>query len=67
MVSVCVALGSEHSRLTPCVCVEGEEDGEVEEIHVTMEKLSETERKPRAFIHWVAHPLHCSVRLYQNL
>jgi glutaminyl-tRNA synthetase len=43
------------------------ESGEVEEIHVVMEKLSETGRKPRAFIHWLSNPLPCQVRLYQNL
>ncbi|CAI8010047.1 Glutamine--tRNA ligase [Geodia barretti] len=43
------------------------ESGEVDEIHVVMEKLSETGRKPRAFIHWLSNPLPCQVRLYQNL
>jgi glutaminyl-tRNA synthetase len=43
------------------------ESGEVDEIHVVMEKLSETGRKPRAFIHWLSNPLPCQVRLYLNL
>ena len=40
----------------------------MEEIHVVMEKLKDGgSNKPRAFIHWVSNPLHCQVRLYQNL
>ena len=39
----------------------------MEEVHVGMEKLADSHRKPRAFIHWVAQPLHCEVRLYEKL
>ena len=56
----------EKSLLLCVMCVQGE-SGEVDEIHVVMEKLSETGRKPRAFIHWLSNPLPCQVRLYQNL
>uniref|UniRef100_A0A914VYG5 Probable glutamine--tRNA ligase n=1 Tax=Plectus sambesii TaxID=2011161 RepID=A0A914VYG5_9BILA len=40
--------------------------GQVSEIIVTAEKLSE-ENKPKAFIHWVAKPVTCEVRLYDRL
>ncbi|RUS86086.1 hypothetical protein EGW08_006179 [Elysia chlorotica] len=40
--------------------------GKTSELHVTCKKASETE-KPKAFIHWVADPLICEVRLYDRL
>ena len=40
--------------------------GKVIEVRVNARKSSETE-KPKAFIHWVASPLRCSVRLYERL
>lgn len=42
-------------------------NGKVEEIHTVLEKLTDSCKKPRSFIHWVAHPLHCEVRLYEKL
>lgn len=48
-------------------CILKDKNGRVEEIHVVMEKLSDTGRKPRAFIHWVTQPLLCEVRLYEKL
>lgn len=34
---------------------------------MVLERLSDTGKKPRAFIHWVTNPLPCQVRLYQKL
>ncbi|XP_064080495.1 probable glutamine--tRNA ligase isoform X1 [Macrobrachium nipponense] len=40
--------------------------GEVDYLKVTCEAVSE-ENKPKSFIHWVAHPVKCEVRLYEQL
>lgn len=40
--------------------------GEVEYLKVTCEPVSEA-NKPKAFIHWVAQPLKCEVRIYERL
>lgn len=40
--------------------------GRVMELEVTCTK-SEVAEKPKAFIHWVAEPLPCEVRLYERL
>ncbi|XP_069499400.1 glutamine--tRNA ligase [Ambystoma mexicanum] len=40
--------------------------GKVIELEVTCKK-SDASEKPKAFIHWVAKPLHCEVRLYEKL
>jgi glutaminyl-tRNA synthetase len=42
------------------------DDDEVCELIVTGEKLS-VDNKPKAFIHWVAKPIKCQVRLYDRL
>lgn len=41
-------------------------EGHVTEVVVKAEKLSEKD-KPKAFIHWVAKPVSCEVRLYDRL
>ncbi|KAK3797448.1 hypothetical protein RRG08_011699 [Elysia crispata] len=43
-----------------------ESSGKVSELHVTCKKATETD-KPKAFIHWVADPLKCEIRLYDRL
>uniref|UniRef100_A0A1I7UIQ5 Probable glutamine--tRNA ligase n=1 Tax=Caenorhabditis tropicalis TaxID=1561998 RepID=A0A1I7UIQ5_9PELO len=43
-----------------------DQNGHVAEIVVRAEKLTEGE-KPKAFIHWVAKPVHAEVRLYERL
>ena len=43
-----------------------DESGGVVEVRVTAQKASEVPR-PKAFIHWVSRPLHCTVRLYDRL
>lgn len=40
--------------------------GEISELVVHAEKLSE-QNKPKNFIHWVAKPVRCEVRLYEQL
>lgn len=40
--------------------------GEVDYLKVTCEAVSE-ENKPKSFIHWVAQPVKCEVRLYEQL
>lgn len=40
--------------------------GEVDYLKVTCEPVSEA-NKPKAFIHWVAQPLKCEVRIYERL
>ncbi|XP_068237763.1 probable glutamine--tRNA ligase [Palaemon carinicauda] len=40
--------------------------GEVDYLKVTCEAVSE-DNKPRSFIHWVAQPVKCEVRLYEQL
>ncbi|XP_074645697.1 glutamine--tRNA ligase-like [Tubulanus polymorphus] len=41
--------------------------GEITEIEVTCEKSRENGVRPKAFIHWVSHPVKCEVRLYERL
>ncbi|KAM3914959.1 glutamine--tRNA ligase [Leptodactylus fuscus] len=41
-------------------------NGKVAELEVTCTK-SDVAEKPKAFIHWVSHPLLCEVRLYDRL
>nr|XP_045612229.1 probable glutamine--tRNA ligase [Procambarus clarkii] len=40
--------------------------GEVDHLKVTCEPATES-NKPKAFIHWVAHPVKCEVRQYERL
>lgn len=40
--------------------------GGVVEVRVTAKKATDVP-KPKAFIHWVSSPLHCTVRLYERL
>ncbi|XP_042203847.1 probable glutamine--tRNA ligase isoform X2 [Homarus americanus] len=40
--------------------------GGVDHLKVTCEPATET-NKPKAFIHWVAHPVRCEVRQYERL
>lgn len=40
--------------------------GKIVEIVCNCEK-SETAPKPKAFIHWVSHPINVTVRLYEML
>ena len=40
--------------------------GNVTELEVTCNKTPNAE-KPKAFIHWVADPVVCEVRLYERL
>jgi len=50
-------------------CINSHQDasGKVSELRVALQRPSECAQKPRAFIHWVANPLPCSVRLYNKL
>lgn len=41
-------------------------EGEISELIVSCRKSSDVP-KPKAFIHWVSHPLECEVRLYDRL
>lgn len=43
------------------------ENNEIEEIIVTGEPVSSKIVKPKAFIHWVAKPVKCQVRLFEPL
>ena len=43
-----------------------DDQGNVTELEVTCKKTTDTE-KPKAFIHWVAEPVVCEVRLYERL
>ncbi|CAL4154738.1 unnamed protein product, partial [Meganyctiphanes norvegica] len=38
----------------------------IDHIKVTCEPATE-QNKPKAFIHWVSHPVHCEARLYERL
>ncbi|MCP9258846.1 putative glutamine--tRNA ligase [Dirofilaria immitis] len=42
------------------------ENGEVMELVVKASKFS-AENKPKAYLHWVANPAHCQVRIYERL
>uniref|UniRef100_A0A2K6WLB3 Probable glutamine--tRNA ligase n=1 Tax=Onchocerca volvulus TaxID=6282 RepID=A0A2K6WLB3_ONCVO len=42
------------------------ENGEVTELIVKASKIS-SESKPKAYLHWVANPAHCQVRIYERL
>uniref|UniRef100_A0A1I8BG29 glutamine--tRNA ligase n=1 Tax=Meloidogyne hapla TaxID=6305 RepID=A0A1I8BG29_MELHA len=42
-------------------------NGEIKQIIVNAEMASSVSNKPKAFIHWVARPVHCQVRLYERL
>lgn len=46
--------------------VEKDRSGNITNIIVTQEPISES-NKPKAFIHWVSHPVLASVRLYERL
>lgn len=41
-------------------------NGDIQELKVTCKNASETE-KPKAFIHWVSHPIPAEIRLYEKL
>lgn len=43
-----------------------DQSGQVEKIMATCTKVTDAE-KPKGFIHWVAAPLECEVRLYERL
>ena len=46
--------------------IERDPGGEIREVVVRAEPVS-AENKPKAFIHWVARPVKCEVRLYEKL
>merc|ERR1712004_499579 len=46
--------------------VHKDSSGRLSELEVTCEESSSCP-KPKAFIHWVAKPISCEVRLYQRL
>lgn len=43
-----------------------DENGKVTELTVKAVKLT-YENRPKAYIHWVANPTHCQVRIYERL
>uniref|UniRef100_A0A915EDC4 glutamine--tRNA ligase n=1 Tax=Ditylenchus dipsaci TaxID=166011 RepID=A0A915EDC4_9BILA len=47
--------------------IQKDSDGVVDSIVATVEKLVDSNIKPKAFIHWVAEPVNCEVRLYEPL
>ncbi|CAK5022464.1 unnamed protein product [Meloidogyne enterolobii] len=42
-------------------------NGEIKQIIVNGEMAANASNKPKAFIHWVARPVKCQVRLYEKL
>ena len=42
-------------------------NGEIKQIIVNGEMAANASNKPKAFIHWVARPVQCQVRLYEKL
>lgn len=36
-------------------------------VELTVKQCDPSELKPKAFIHWVAQPVRCEVRLYERL
>lgn len=43
------------------------ENDKLVEIHASATPIDQVEKKPKAFIHWVAKPVECEVRLYERL
>uniref|UniRef100_A0A0R3S373 glutamine--tRNA ligase n=1 Tax=Elaeophora elaphi TaxID=1147741 RepID=A0A0R3S373_9BILA len=43
-----------------------DEKGEITELIVKASKLT-NENRPKAYLHWVANPAHCQVRMYERL
>jgi len=43
------------------------ENDQIIEIKVNATPIDKIEKKPKAFIHWVAKPIKCEVRLYERL
>lgn len=43
------------------------ENDQVVEIQVNATPIDQVEKRPKAFIHWVAKPVECEVRLYERL
>ncbi|VDK74853.1 unnamed protein product [Litomosoides sigmodontis] len=43
-----------------------DDNGEILELTVKASKLT-SENRPKIFIHWVANPVHCQVRIYDRL
>lgn len=44
-----------------------DDDKQIDYIEVEYEPIDQLKEKPRSFIHWVSHPLHAEVRLYERL
>ncbi|XP_077980161.1 glutamine--tRNA ligase-like [Glandiceps talaboti] len=61
------AVGLKHVGYVICVDeVIKDSDGKITELKVTCKPLNET-TKPKGFIHWVAKPITCEIRLYDRL
>ncbi len=58
-------IGCANSCFNHVTCFQ-DADGAVEELEVTCTPASDA-AKPKAFIHWVARPITCEVRLYDRL
>lgn len=60
-------VGLKYAGYVLTVCeVKKDEAGQPNEILATCEKATDV-NKPKAFIHWVARPISCEVRLYERL
>lgn len=47
--------------------VKKDSSGQVIEVEVKCVQSANTQEKPKAFIHWVSHPVTVEVRLYERL
>jgi len=61
------SVGLRHANLVISVSkVHKDGSGNITELEVTYTKMENAE-KPKAFIHWVANPVVCEIRLYERL
>uniref|UniRef100_A0A6A7FZU9 glutamine--tRNA ligase n=1 Tax=Hirondellea gigas TaxID=1518452 RepID=A0A6A7FZU9_9CRUS len=60
------SVGLRHSGYVLRVCAVNKQGDEILSIDATCEEVS-VSNKPKAFIHWVAEPVKCQVRLYDRL